>query len=91
MLAWMSAYMFAPFSAVFYPVSALPVWAQKISWYLPTTYVFEGMRSILKGGAFPWGNAWISLGLNMIYLVLSICVFYWAFEKSRSKGLARFE
>ncbi len=91
MLAWMSAYMFAPFSAVFYPVSALPAWAQKISWCLPTTYVFEGMRSILRGGPFPWSNAWISLGLNMVYLVMSICVFYWAFEKSRSKGLARFE
>jgi ABC-2 type transport system permease protein len=91
MLAWMSAYMFAPFSAVFYPITALPAWAQKVAWYLPTTYVFEGMRSILRGGSFPWGDAGISLGLNLLYLALSIIVFYWFFERSRSKGLARFE
>lgn len=91
MLAWMLAFVFAPFSAVFYPVTALPLWGQKIAWYLPTTYVFEGMRSVLRGGAFPWGDAAISLGLNLFYLFLSICVFYWFFERSRSKGLARFE
>jgi ABC-2 type transport system permease protein len=91
MLAWMTAYMFAPFSAVFYPVTALPVWAQKISWCLPTTYIFEGMRSILRGGPFPWADAAISLGLNVLYLALSMMLFYWMFERSRSKGLARFE
>jgi len=91
MLAWMTAYMFAPFSAVFYPVSALPSWAQKIAWCLPTTYIFEGMRSILRGGHFPWGDVGISLGLNMLYLACSILLFYWMFERSRSKGLARFE
>jgi ABC-2 type transport system permease protein len=91
MLAYMSAYMFAPFSAVFYPVSALPAWAQHIAWCLPTTYVFEGMRSILRGSPFPWSNAGISLGLNLVYLAFSIAIFYWAFEKSRGKGLARFE
>lgn len=91
MLAWMTAYIFAPFSAVFYPVTALPLWAQKVSWCLPTTYVFEGMRSILQGGQFPWGNAVLSLGLNLLYLCLSMTIFYWAFEKSRSKGLSRFE
>jgi ABC-2 type transport system permease protein len=91
MLAWMSAYMFAPFSAVFYPVSALPAWAQKVAWCLPTTYIFEGMRTILQGGVLPWGNIGISLGLGLLYLCLSILLFYWTFEKSRSKGLARFE
>ena len=38
---------FAPFSAVFYPITALPQWAQNISWCLPTTYIFEGMRILL--------------------------------------------
>lgn len=91
MLAWMTAYIFAPFSAVFYPVSALPAWGQKIAWWLPTTYIFEGMRSILQGGKFPWGYFGWSVGLNLLFLVVSISVFYFAFERSRSKGLARFE
>src|SRR5262245_38986785 len=32
MFAWMIAFVFAPFSAVFYPVTILPAWAQKVSW-----------------------------------------------------------
>lgn len=91
MFAWMIAFLFAPFSAVFYPVQILPVWAQKIAWCLPTTYVFEGMRQILNNTPFPISYFWISLGLNIVYLMASIFFFQWMFEKSRVKGLARLE
>ena len=91
MVAWMIAFLFAPFSAVFYPVKILPEWAQIISWSLPTTYVFEGMRTILNTGTFPFSYFWYSLGLNIIYLILSISFFIWMFKKSRIKGLARLE
>lgn len=91
MFAWMTAFLFAPFSAVFYPVSVLPGWAQVVSWSLPTTYIFEGMRAILSGKAFPTYYFWISMGLNILYLSLAIALFYYAFEKSRAKGLARLE
>lgn len=91
MFAWMIAFLFAPFSAVFYPVQILPHWAQSIAWWLPTTYVFEGMRDILNKGTFPMSYFWISLGLNMIYLLLTTFLFSWMFEKSRVKGLARLE
>jgi len=90
-IAWMIGYLFAPFSAVFYPVSVLPEWAQNISWCLPTTYIFEGMRLLLKQEAFPMHYFWISLGLNILYLSLSISIFHYAFRKSREKGLARLE
>jgi ABC-2 type transport system permease protein len=91
MLAWMVGFLFAPFSAVFYPVDILPNWAQTISWLLPTTYVFEGMRQILNGHTFPIAYVWYSLGLAILYLGLSILFFNWMFEKSRVKGLARLE
>lgn len=91
MLAWMVAFLFAPFSAVFYPVAVLPAWAQMISWCLPTTYIFEGMRLILAGGPFPWSYFLYSMGLNVLYLTLFILLFRYAFEKSRVKGLARLE
>ena len=91
MIAWMIAYVFAPFSAVFYPIDVLPAWAQKISWCLPTTYIFEGMRSILATGAFPGHYFWISLALNILYLIGSIYLFFAAFEPIRSKGLGRLE
>ncbi len=91
MFAWMVAFIFAPFSAVFYPLSVLPTWAQSISWCLPTTYIFEGMRSILATGQFPTQDYWISMGLNVLYLIFSISVFKHMFEKTREKGLARLE
>lgn len=91
MFAWMMAFAFAPFSAVFYPLDVLPNWAQTISWCLPTTYVFEGMRSILSKGQFPLGDFLISMGLNLIYLFFSVSFFYFMFEKTRAKGLARLE
>jgi ABC-2 type transport system permease protein len=90
-LAWMIGYLFAPFSAVFYPVAILPLWAQKVAWALPSTYIFEGMRTILNGGSLPSGYLWISLGLGTLYFALSIALFHFSFQKSRIKGLARLE
>ena len=91
MLAWMTPYLFAPFSAVFYPVTVLPIWAQKISYCLPTTYVFEGMRSLLATGVFPTRDFWISIGLNLIFLTGALCLFNFSFKRSLDKGLGRLE
>jgi ABC-2 type transport system permease protein len=90
-LAWMLGFALAPFSAVFYPVTALPGWAQGVSATLPMTYVFEGMRQILRGGPLPLSALWLSLGLNLLYLALSILFFGAMFERSRAKGLGRLE
>lgn len=90
-LAWMIGFVFAPFSAVFYPVAILPKWAQTIAYCVPTTYVFEGMRSILQTGTFPFNDFWISLFLNSVYLTLTVLLFNYMFQKSRVKGLARLE
>ncbi|HSX11081.1 MAG TPA: ABC transporter permease [Chlamydiales bacterium] len=91
MIAWMAAFVFAPFSAVFYPVHVLPEWAQIISWCLPTTYIFEGMRSIIATDRFPFHYFWASLGLNAIYLAASVGIFKLMFENSRKRGIGRFE
>jgi ABC-2 type transport system permease protein len=91
MLAWMTPYLFAPFSAVFYPVEVLPGWAHKVAYCLPTTYIFEGMRSILKTGHFPLHHFWISIGLNLLFLSAALFFFRKMFLKSLAKGLARHE
>ena len=46
-LAWLAVFMLAPVSAVYYPVSILPVWLQHVAWALPSTHVFEGMRAVM--------------------------------------------
>lgn len=91
MIAFMMAYLFAPFSAVFYPVSALPAWAQKIAWALPSTYIFEGMRKVLNEKVFSYEYLFASLGLNLLYSIAAVCFFKFMYEKSRVKGLGRLE
>lgn len=91
MLAWMTAYLFAPFSAVYYPVCILPEWAQAIAKCLPTTYIFEGMREILYQGKFSIQPIIMSLCLNILYLGGSLVFFVLMYEKSRTKGLSRLE
>jgi ABC-2 type transport system permease protein len=90
-VAWMFGFALAPFSAVYYPVDVLPGWARIVASALPTTYIFEGMRRILRDGRMPISDLLISYGLNLLYLALSIVFFRWMFEKSRERGLARLE
>src|SRR3989338_4079791 len=52
-LAWGFLVLIQPFSAVFYPVSALPSFLQGVAYLLPSTYVFEGMRAVIATGTLP--------------------------------------
>lgn len=87
--AWSGVYLLAPFSAIYYPVSSLPVWAQAIAKFLPSSYIFEGMRKALVSEKIPYTNLVISFLLNFIYLFISYLFFKWSFKKSKEKGLAR--
>lgn len=51
-IVWPIPAFLSPFAAVFYPASTLPAWMRQVSLLLPPTYVFEGMRAIVSGGAF---------------------------------------
>ena len=90
-IAWTMGFLFAPFSAVYYPVSVLPKAVQHISYLLPTTYIFEGMRSILFTGHMPMDMLLKSFVLNCIYLAFSLWFFVFMFHKSQEKGLSRLE
>ena len=54
-LAFGLIFIIQPFSAVFYPVSALPYTLQIVSLALPSAHVFEGLRAVLLGHSFPAG------------------------------------
>lgn len=88
-LAWAGIYLLAPFSAIYYPVSILPLWAQNISKLVPSSYIFEGIREILFTGKISYDKLLISFILNIIYLVLSIAFFVFMFNKSKKLGLGR--
>lgn len=90
-LAWTGIFLLAPFSAVYYPISTLPDWAQKIAAFIPTSYIFEGMRSIIVNGELAPGMLLKSFLLNCLFLVLGLVLFNYMFTKSKTKGLARLE
>ncbi|MGA2188084.1 MAG: ABC transporter permease [Steroidobacteraceae bacterium] len=52
-LLWPLPALLSPFAAVFYPLSVLPPWMQWVAHALPPAYVFEGMRALLAGQAYP--------------------------------------
>lgn len=84
-------YLFAPFSAIYYPVEALPHWVQIIAKFLPTTYIFESIRYTLVTNKIPYQLLATSFKLNLLYLSLSLIFFKYMFERSKKKGLARLE
>ena len=88
-LAWSFGWAISPFSAIFYPVSVLPIWAQKIAWFFPTSHIFEGMRSVVLTGAMNFEELVISFGQNIIYLLLAVFVLNFSFKKVLKKGLVK--
>jgi ABC-2 type transport system permease protein len=86
-LAWALAFLFQPFSAVFYPVAVLPPPVQRIAWLLPTTHAFEGMRAVLAGRPVPWQHVgWGALG-NVVLFAIAAGVFAWVMRIAREQGL----
>tara|TARA_B100000214_G_C23453978_1_gene395073 strand:+ start:274 stop:498 length:225 start_codon:yes stop_codon:yes gene_type:complete len=67
-------------------VEILPEIFQSIAYGLPLVYIFEETRNILVNGLVNYENILNALYLNIFYLVLSICVFYYSFDKAREKG-----
>jgi len=79
-----------PLSAVFYPVDQLPVVLRELSYAVPTTYIFESMRSLIFSGSVQVTDILLSFGLNIVFLVLAIWFFVRKFKKSKELNLARF-
>lgn len=86
-LAWAIAFLFMPFSAVFYPVNVLPPFMQIIAKFIPASYVFEGMRGVIENGYFLWNLFFLSLLLNIIYFIVVIILFKKFFKQVLKKGI----
>ncbi len=86
-LAFGFIFLIQPFSAVFYPVSVLPHALQYISYVLPSTYVFEGLRALLNHGVFNIQYMIYAALLNVVYLAVVLALFYLAFAWVKKNGL----
>jgi ABC-2 type transport system permease protein len=85
-LAWGAIFALAPISAVYYPVTTLPIWLRGISLCLPQTYVFEGMREVLFTNQINIEYFIKSVGLNIFYGIIAVIIFLISFDGARRRG-----
>ncbi len=85
-LAWSVLFGLTPFSAVFYPVSALPASIRPVALALPSAHVFEGMRAALAGQGVAWGHLAWATGLNALWLAGAVLLFANQFRSARLRG-----
>ena len=79
-----------PLSVVYFPLAMLPTFLKPVAYLLPTTYIFESMRSLLNTGVVSGTDILLSFCINFIYLFFTIKWFVSSFKKSLEFGLGRF-
>ncbi|MEC7490091.1 MAG: ABC transporter permease [Pseudomonadota bacterium] len=85
-LAWAVIFAVAPLSGIYYPIDTLPSWLQPVAYALPSSHVFEGMRSVVLDQEFLINRFIWSVSLNVVYLSLGLAVFLLAFQTARHRG-----
>ena len=85
-VAWTITFLLLPLCAVYYPVGTLPVWLQPISWALPPTYVFEGMRHLLTAHVFRADLMLDAFALNLALFVAASATFLLLLRSARHSG-----
>jgi ABC-2 type transport system permease protein len=72
---WPIPALISPFAGVFYPLATLPPWMQAVARLLPPSYVFEGMRTLVSGGAFSGTALLWGASLAVVQIVLASAFF----------------
>jgi ABC-2 type transport system permease protein len=86
-LIWPIPALISPFAGVFYPLETLPAWMRAVSWVLPPSYVFEGVRGIVQSRLV---SPWALLGgilLAIVYLMIACWVFARTYRHVVRSGL----
>ncbi len=76
-----------PLGAVYYPVSTLPGWLQSVSWLLPPTYVFEGLRSVLIDHVIRWDFMAKGLAIDLVLFAAAASAFGFFLKSARRAGV----
>jgi ABC-2 type transport system permease protein len=85
-IVWTLMFALLPLACVYYPARVLPLWLQHVSWSLPPTYVFEGMRALLIDGTFRTDLMLTALSLNAVLLVASFAAFLALLRSAKRQG-----
>jgi ABC-2 type transport system permease protein len=88
--SWTLPWLLTPFSLAFFPSYILPVWAQQLSKFVPTSYVFNNLRQFLYYGTVNWNELALSLFINLILLTIGIAFYKISYDHVlRTKGLIK--
>ena len=74
-------------SGATFPVSIMPIWVQNVAQFLPATYLFQGMQSIMIAGEGIFANWFAVLALLITFAVamfVGIKLFRWEKEEKIS-------
>jgi ABC-2 type transport system permease protein len=85
-LAWTLIFILLPLVCVYYPVAVLPYWLQWVSWTLPPTYVFEGMRALMIDKVFRVDLMVEALAINVVVFAAAIVAFLALLKSARVHG-----
>ncbi len=86
-MAWMALFILAPICGIYYPLSVLPEWLRAVSYAIPASYVFEGMRAVLIQHEFRLDYLVTAAILNIVYFAGGIVAFLYCFRAARRRGL----
>jgi ABC-2 type transport system permease protein len=88
-ITWMFTNISGLLGGLYFPISVLPGWLQKFSYFLPVTYSLEGMRlALLKGYSLSelMPNILALVVFSIITLPLSIMIFGYAVRRAKTDG-----
>lgn len=86
-MAWMALFVLAPVCGIYYPLSVLPEWLRAISYAIPASYIFEGMRAVLIERQFRVDYIVIAALLNVVYFAGGVLAFLYCYRAARRRGL----
>lgn len=86
-LVWPMPALLSPFVGVYYPLATLPAWMRGVGHLLPPSYVFEGMRALVRGEAFSASSLLLGAGLALAQVLLAAYFFARVFRYTVSSGL----
>ena len=87
MLIWPIPALLSPFVGMFYSLSTLPVRMRHVSHLLPPSFVFAGIRTIVRGGTSSALTLLLGIALSLVYFVGAYFIFLEVYRKVARTGL----
>ena len=86
-LSWSLPFLVMPVSCVFWPEAVLPAPLRAVARALPSSHVFEGMRSVVIGGHFAVDRIVLATVENLVYLAMAAGVLAFVHRIALARGL----